>query len=375
MKMEIPDFLTEDVEKIHRRMMEKAPPGVSTIEGEIFWDATRPSAIEKERTEKIQMQNILKMAHSQTATGKYLEFLGECQGIFKNNATASIGYIEITANRGTIIPLNYLVGTKSTDIEESISFKTLETKTIDESGKALIKCECTKTGIIGNVEANTITLVYKPINGLQNITNLEKFTGGTEIEEEEHFRQRIIEAEQEDKLSGADTDYIRWAKEVNGVGYADCIELWNGPQTVKVLILDSNNEPANDELIAKVKDCIYPDKKEGKSRGGKAPVGAIVTIATVTTLKININAKFTFTDGFSSETILESLKAKISTYLKKIRMNGVVKYKAIDTIIGSYVLQDEGIDDYSNLIINNSTTNIQLVDQIATIGEVINTND
>ncbi|NHL29503.1 hypothetical protein FDF02_16485, partial [Clostridium botulinum] len=117
--MEMPDFLTEDVEKIHRRMMEKAPPGVSAIEGEIFWDATRPSAFEKERTEKIQMQNILKMAHSQTATGKYLEFLGECQGIFKNNPTVSTGYVEITANKGTIIPLNYLVGTKSTDIEES----------------------------------------------------------------------------------------------------------------------------------------------------------------------------------------------------------------------------------------------------------------
>ncbi|NFI57239.1 baseplate J/gp47 family protein [Clostridium botulinum] len=370
--MEMPDFLTEDVEKIHRRMMEKAPPGVSAIEGEIFWDATRPSAFEKERTEKIQMQNILKMAHSQTATGKYLEFLGECQGIFKNNPTVSTGYVEITANKGTIIPLNYLVGTKSTDIEESISFETLESKTIDENGKALIKCKCTKTGIIGNVEANTITLVYKPINGLQSITNPKKFTGGTEIEDEKHYRQRIIEAEQEDKLSGADTDYIRWAKEVDGVGYADCIELWNGPQTVKVLILDSNNEPANDELITKVKDYIYPDKKSGESRGGKAPAGALVTIATATTLKINVSAKFIFTDGFNQETILTALKTKISEYLKKIKINGVVKYKAIDTIIGSYVLQDEGIDDYANLTINKSTTNIQLVDQIAAIGDVIN---
>ena len=370
--MEMPDFLTEDVEEIHRRMVGKAPPGVSIIEGEIFWDATRPSAIEKERTEKIQMQNILKMAHSQTATGKYLEFLGECQGIFKNNATASTGYINAAAAKGTIIPLNYVVGTKSTDIEESISFKTLESKTIDESGEVIIKCQCTQTGKIGNVEANTIILVYKPINGLQSITNPEKFTGGTEIEDEEHYRQRIIEAEQEDKLSGADTDYIRWVKEVDGVGYADCIELWNGPQTVKVLILDSNNEPANDELIAKVKDYIYPDKKPGESRGGKAPAGAIVTIATATTLKINVSAKFIFTDGFNQETILTALKSKISEYLKKIKINGVVKYKAIDTIIGSYVLQDEGIEDYTNLTINNSTTNIQLVDQIAAIGDVIN---
>ncbi|GAA0076203.1 baseplate J/gp47 family protein [Clostridium sp. CTA-5] len=373
--MEMPDFLTESVDKIHRRMMEKAHSGVSTIEGDIFWDATRPAAIEKERTEKIQMQNILKMAHTQTATGKYLEYLGECQGIFKNNATASTGYIKLKAAKGTIIPLNYLVGIKSTDVEESVSFKTLESKTIDEREEAMIKCQCLKTGIIGNVEENTITIAYKPINGVQSITNPEKFTGGTEIEDEEHYRQRVIEAEQEDKLSGADTDYIRWAKEIDGVGYADCIELWNGPQTVKVLILDSNNEPANQELIAKVKNYIYPDKKLGESRGGKAPAGAIVTIATATTLKINVSAKFIFTDGFNSKTILTALKNKINVYLKRIKINGVIKYKAIDTIIGSYVLEADGIDDYSNLTINNSTTNIKLVDQIATIGEVININD
>ncbi|NHL29899.1 hypothetical protein FDF02_18620, partial [Clostridium botulinum] len=121
-----------------------------------------------------------------------------------------------------------------------------------------------------------------------------------------------------------------------------------------------------------VKDYIYPDKKSGESRGGKAPAGALVTIATATTLKINVSAKFIFTDGFNQETILTALKTKISEYLKKIKINGVVKYKAIDTIIGSYVLQDEGIDDYANLTINKSTTNIQLVDQIAAIGDVIN---
>ncbi|MGG7163458.1 baseplate J/gp47 family protein [Clostridium ihumii] len=48
------------------------------------------------------------------------------------------------------------------------------------------------------------------------------------------------------------------AKEVDSVGYVEYIELWNGSQTVKVLILD---------------------RKEGENRGVKASIGEIVAIA------------------------------------------------------------------------------------------------
>ena len=366
----IPDFLNEDADTIHERMLGKAPSNVSTIEGDIFWDTTRPSAEEKAKLKNIDMQELLRQANPQTATGKYLEYIGESHLVYKNLPTKSSGILTIEGFENTQIKIRTKICTPATDEEKSIEFETTEEIYINSSGMTQVPCICLTAGIIGNVQPNSITVLYKPINGVTKITNTEDFKGGTDIEEEEHYRDRVLEAEREDKLSGADSDYERWAKEVDGVGYAYVIEEWDGPGTVKILILDKNGQTATPELIKAVKDYIYPDKKEGQNRGGKAPVGATVTIDTPNILLFNIKAKYIFTEGFSKELVLADLKADIVSYLKKIKINGLVIYNSIHTIIGNYIVTAKGIDDFSNLTINGGSSNIKLIDQVAAIGDV-----
>lgn len=219
---------------------------------------------------------------------------------------------------------------------------------------------------------NTIKVLISSISGVESITNEERFEGGTDIEDEEHFRERVIEAEQEESLSGADSDYVRWSKEVAGVAYAYPLSEWNGPGTMKVLILDKNGLPATKELINRVQNYIAPIVPPGQNRGGKAPTGAIVTIDTPSILSINIKAKFEFTNGYDSVNVLNSLKDKLNKYLSGIKFGGTIIYKAIDTIIGSFLLENQGIQDYSNLTINDGTSNIKLIDQVAIVGEVVN---
>lgn len=368
----IPDYLNESADVIHARMLEKAPSGVTTIEGDMFWDATRPSAEEKSRLEKIQLQNILKQANPQTATGIFLEYYGEFKGLYKNAATDSTGKINIFAAAGTPISKGSIFGTPSTSEKESIKFETLADSVAGSDGVAVIPAKCLISGVIGNVEPNTITMLFSKIDGIKSITNSERFAGGTDIEDEEHFRSRVMAAEQEENLSGADSDYVKWALEVDGVGYAFPIEEWNGPSTVKLLILDKNGQPASQNLIKATKDYIYPDKVQGKNRGGKAPVGAVVTIDTASSLIISIKAKYTFTAGFDPVKVLTNLKADISDYLKTIKINGNINYNVIQGIVSSYILNAKGIDDFTNLTVNNGTSNITLISQVPVIGEVIN---
>lgn len=368
----IPDFLQEDADTIHERMLEKAPSSVSTVEGDYFWDNTRPAAEEKAELVQMKLQNILRLAFTRTSYGVWLEYIGECNGRFKNPATKSIGVINIKGKPGTVIEKGKIAGTPATDEKESIEFEFTETKVIDETGVINVNARCMKEGTIGNVLPNKITVLITPINGIESITNEEEFKGGTDIEDEEHFRERVMEAEQEEQLSGADTDYIRWAKEVPGVGYAYVDSEWNGAGTVKVLILDKNGQPATNELIKAVKDYIYPDKLPGQNRRGKAPIGAIVTIATPNILNISIQANFEFMNGYDSTDILNSLKDKINTYLGGIPIGGTIIYKAIDTIIGSAILEKQGIKDYTNLTVNGGTSNITLVDQVSIVVEVKN---
>ncbi|KEH90628.1 baseplate J/gp47 family protein [Clostridium botulinum] len=370
----IPSFLNETVDDIHERMLEKAPPGVNTIEGDFFWDNTRPTAEEKAELVQIKLQNVLRLAFPQTSYGVWLEYLGECKGVFKNPATYATGIIEVKGKPGTVIEKGKIISTPSSDDKESLEFEFIETKAIEESGFTNIKAKCLTPGTIGNVLSNVITVLITPINGVEKITN-EEFTGGTNLEDEEHFRERVMEAEREEPLSGADSNYVRWAKEVPGVGYAYPVSEWNGPGSIKVLILDKNGKPANKELINSVQKYIAPIVPKGQNRGGKAPVGAIVTIATPSVLSINIKAKFKFMEEYNSKDILTKLKDKINKYLSTIDIGGTVLYKAIDTIIGSMLLEKQGIKDYSDLTVNGGASNIKLVDQVAIVGEVKNSDN
>ncbi|HFL3239569.1 TPA: baseplate J/gp47 family protein [Clostridioides difficile] len=371
-ELPIPVFLTEDEDSVHERMLSNFQD-VSTLEGDFIYDATRPTAEQIAELKQLGLQNNLRIAFPQTSYGTYLEWLGECKGVFKNQPTKATGVITFTGMQGTIITKGTIVTTIATDEKQSIEFELLETKTIGANETVDIKAECRIAGTIGNVSNNTITVLLGSISGVKSVTNKEDFRGGTDIEDEEHFRERVIVAEQEDKLSGASSDYIRWAKEVDGVGYAYVVPEWNGAGTVKVLILDKNRKAATQELIDKVQEYIYPlNISEGENRDGKAPIGALVTVVTPDTLLINVKASFIFSNGFSEETVLNNLKTKIDKYLDKIDLGGTVSYNAIQAIVGSMMLTDEGIEDFSNLTINDVKENIKLQDQVVGIGEIVN---
>lgn len=368
--LNIPDFLEEKEDEIHTRMLQRAPDDVSTLEGDFYWDTTKPTA-DVASEQQMKLINVLKLAFPQTSYGEYLEWLGELKGVFKNPATKATGVLVITGTEGTVIEKGKVVTTPMSDEIAGIEFEILETKTIDSSETVEVKAECITAGIIGNVKENSITVLATPINGVKSLSN-KTFAGGTDIEDEEHYRERVIVAEQEDRLSGSNSDYERWAKEVDGVGFAYVLEEWNGPGTVKVLILDKNRNAATQELIETVQKYIYPKALESENRDGKAPVGSIVTIDTPSTLLINVKAYFVFAEDYSEETILANLKNKIDKYLDKIDIGGTVNYNAIHTIIGSMMLADEGIKDYYDLTINDIKENIVLNDQVVGIGEVIN---
>ncbi|ENZ9534602.1 TPA: baseplate J/gp47 family protein [Clostridioides difficile] len=371
-ELPIPVFLKEDEDTIHERMLSNFQD-VSTLEGDFIYDATRPTAEQIAELKQLGLQNNLRIAFPQTSYGEYLEWLGECKGVFKNQPTKSVGMVTFNGAQGTIITKGTIVTTISTDEKQSIEFELLETKTIGANETVDIKAECRIAGTIGNVSNNTITVLLGSISGVKSVTNKEDFKGGTDIEDEEHFRERVLVAEQEDKLSGASSDYIRWAKEVDGVGYAYVVPEWNGAGTVKVLILDKNRKAATQELIDKVQEYIYPlNISEGENRDGKAPIGALVTVVTPDTLLINVKASFIFSNSFSEETVLNNLKSKIDKYLDKIDLGGTVSYNAIQAIVGSMMLTDEGIQDFSNLTINDVKENIKLQDQVVGVGEIVN---
>lgn len=366
-ELDIPDILKEDADLIHNRMIANAPKDINLAEGDFFWDATRPAAEEKAETVNMKLQHILMVAFPQTSYGQYLEFLGEMKGVFKHPATKSTGMVTITGREGSTLRKGHLVGTVSTDDRPSVEFTLDEDVLIGQSEIATVKVTCTEYGRIGNVAKDTIKILVKYASGIESINNDEEFKSGTEVEDEELFRDRVLEAYGNEPLSGAKRDYERWAKEVIGVGNVYVKPKWNGPGTVKILILDSNGKTASTELIEDVQEYISPIPRDGE---GVAPIGALVTVDTPDIVEINISAEFILDSNFVIENVIKTIKEQVGRYLQEIDIGGQVTFKAIESLIGSMIIRREGILDYSNLTMNGDTENIQLGDEVASIGEV-----
>lgn len=179
-----------------------------------------------------------------------------------------------------------------------------------------------------------------------------------ENETDSELLNRYFEWIRNPSSSGNVWDYIKWAKEVTGVGQAIVLPIWDGNGTVKVIISNSDNGVPDENLISSCSDYIET----------KRPIGASVTVVGCVALPINISFTVELINGYSSEQVQEEFTVKITQHFKDISFNeSVVRF----TNIGSMILDCAGVIDYSNLTINEGTGNIVIeTGQIPTTGTV-----
>lgn len=359
---ELPAFLNEDEETIHQRMRQNAPEDINTEEGDIFYDVTRPVAIEKAEMNQMKLAEAIKVAFPQWSYGIYLDMLAEMEGLQRHPAVKASGEVVFTGVAGTIIPAGTLVATVSDGENPSIEFQTMQQAEIGPDGTVTVAIEALEAGPIGNVAANQITIMSKPINGVSAVTNPAPTSGGTPEEDDDSLRERIIESRKYPHLSGSRLDYERWAKEVPGVGQAYCFPEWNGPGTVKVVIIDSNGEPANQTLIDAVQSYIAPE-----NGGGLAPIGAFVTVAAPITKTIDVSVSLVLKSGYDQVQVVEAIKQEIKQLFMSMSIGSTVRIAEI----GAIIIQTSGVQDYSNLQLNGAAQNVVLQpDEVPVLGTV-----
>jgi len=287
------------------------------------------------------------------------------KGIKRKQATKAKAVLTITGN--ATINTGDLFATSN-----NIQFNSLETKVINEAGT--IEVECTQTGSVGMVGANSITLMPITIQGIISATNLSASYDGFEAETDGSVRSRYYEALQIPATSGNVYHYLKWAKEVPGVGNAKIFSLWNGDNTVKALIIDSNMQPASVDLVNQVQDYIDPKGVDNSTWGtgaGEAPIGAYCTIASATGLNINIDVDVDIASEYTLEEIKTNIINNVTDYLKSIAFSQTINYVS-RAKIGQLILESEGVLDYRNLYVNGSLTDNVMVaaEEVAIVGTV-----
>lgn len=359
--MSIPEFIPpsflsdQDAETIHKRMMENLPPDIDDMENGFPWDFTKPTALEKAEMLEFHLVETLKIMFPMWAYDEWLDYHAKGRGITRKPANAASGELLITGISGTTIPAGFKFAAPATADTPAIEYQTTEKYTIGEDGTVRAQITAVEAGPKGNVPANTVTLMMTPIKGITSITNEANITGGTEVENDDELRNRIMEidAASEASFVGSDGDYKRWAEEVPGVGTALVMPEWAGPGTVKVVVIDSNGQPANAAIIAAVYDNIM---SPGDRLQRKAPIGATVTIEAPTAKELNYTFTLELKAGENQETVLERFKAQLRTYYVEAKKDGVVRYNRVSSILTN----TDGVKDFTDLTINGGTVNIDL---------------
>lgn len=348
-------------EEILRDMFGNVKNTVDKSENSLTHDALASASIEFGNM-NIELEHVAGKLDVENLEGKELEdYIKQRTNTDRKLATKSNTVVKIEGNPKTLIREGDLVS------YDGINFIVQENTTIDDAGVAYVSVEAEFEGSSGNVPANSITEFPITISGVNSVTNEIAIVNGYDAETDKELLERYYERIRRPITSANKYHYISWAKEVEGVGNARIVPLWAGDNTVKIIIIDSNKQPASLELIETVQEYIDPGSK-GLGEG-QAPIGAFCTVMSADIIEVNVSLNITKDSNFSLSQIETSIKEQLTTYLKSIAFKkNLISYAHI----GAMILDTEGVLDYTNLKINEGLENITVAnEEVAILGEVV----
>ena len=345
------EYTSETYANILARALARVPEDIDKSEGSIIYDALAPVCAELAQI-YIELDNQLNLTFADTATGEYLDKRVNAFGVNRNDATAATRKGEFTGaqppvgSRFRLGDYTYIV----TDISGGLSNTELQ---------------CETAGTVGNLDSGAIIPITS-ISGLTAATLSDVIINGEDEETDEELYARFVEVINQPIYAGNAAQYEIWANEVDGVGGANVIPVWDGANTVKVIIIDSDKTAPTPQLISDVQDYIDPNQTGDGA--GQAPIGAIVTVDGATEIDIDVSATLTLS-GTDLPTVTAAFEVALTSYLEGIAFSDdtTVRYSQI----GNLILDITGVIDYTSLTVNTGSSNILIdTDEVAVLGAV-----
>jgi len=327
--------INETFEDIIEEMLAVVPDSYDKRVGSIIYNALAPVALKIVSKNK-EISNIENEVFPDTATGEYLDKKAAEEGLIRKDARAA-------KRSATFEPFNPPIGTRffTTD---GLFWKLVSTDTV----------ECETLGYIGNATITGDNLIpTEYIDGLARATIGDIKLFGANIESDDEFRERLFDEYQNKKFNSNKAQIKSWAKEIQGVGDAKVISLWDGPNTAKVIIVDGEKLPAEQALVDEVQEYLDPTNYPGQGEG-MVDIGTVVTVVPAVQMDIAISVKIkAFQDNIPN--IKETFNSLLNEYRKQIVfVEDTVRYN----YIGSLLFSIKEVEDYKDLKLNGGISNL-----------------
>ncbi|WP_251447050.1 baseplate J/gp47 family protein [Vermiculatibacterium agrestimuris] len=338
-------------EVIRGEILAEMSERVQIREGSFAAEMAGPAAVELSLAYQA-LAALIPCFYVDEGSGGFIDIAAGRYGILRKEGTRAACSLQLTGRAGMTVP----AGTVFVS-EEGLEFALDEAVTLSADGTGEGTLTASEVGDAYNVQAGAVTQMVTTMTGLDTWSS-GAATGGTDPETDKALVGRLYDFWRKPSTSGNVHDYERWCTEVDGVGAAKVLPLWNGPGTVKVLLVSQEHRPVDESVVTAVATHIERLR----------PVGAAVTVGSAGGVAINVTAALTLDGSVPLSEVKARFAAKLDAYLQSVAF---VSDTVLFNRIAFLLLDVTGVTDYTTLTVNGGTDNVAIAsDQVPVVGTV-----
>lgn len=344
-------------ERLLADVLDNAPDGVDTRQGSIFYDAVSGVLIKIAKL-YTDLDLIMDLTRVQTATDDALDAKAGEYGITRLSATSAKYHVTFEGAEPSVGARFY------TDGQYFTLRRDADTETL------YLEAEIAGAGQ-NNIYEGTRAVPVTSVPGLTAAVFGRLYESGTDSESDDSLRKRV-----QDKISGPSENgnkqhYKTWCESVDGIGKARIFPLWNGPNTVKAVLIDGVGAPCGASKVAEVQEYIDPANNGytatvdgrtyvvGDGLGeGVANLGAHFTAAAAIPLNITVSFSAELADGWTQHAAETEVRTALETYFRNRALADSADTAVRISAVGAVLTALESIEDYSSLTLNGGNRNI-----------------
>ena len=215
----------------------------------------------RENILRITIQQVAKQNLLAYAKGDVLDHLGALLGVERLKSTSAITTLRFYFSES--LPSDLLIpkGTRVASKDNKVMFGTKDDTNVPAGSATFdVQAECTQSGSIGNgYQPGEISQIVDPVPYVEKIENISVTYGGSDIEDDDHFSERIQLAPEKFSNAGSRGAYEFWAKSA----HQDIVDasVWSpNPGVVNVAVLLKGGDIPDSDMLNLVSSVLNGEK-------------------------------------------------------------------------------------------------------------------
>lgn len=269
----------------------------------------------------------------QTATGSYLELHCQLRGIERKTAQPAAGQLVFSRRQEADYAIEIPEGTVCAPPgDPSLRFVTTQSGVLPAGELSLsLPAQAQEGGKKYNLPSASVTLMILPPLGITDVTNPLPFSGGTDGEEDESLRQRLLKTYREIS-NGANAAYYRQLAMVfPEITSCAVLPRARGRGTVDVVLSSGGNAPGS-EVMEQVETSLQSQRE----------IGVDVAVKPVVPFPVDLSVEVEVRQGYSIQTVTDACRQAIAGYFSTLQIGEPL----LPAALGARLFAVQGVGNY-----------------------------